>query len=276
MACLDTPLCHRSLKDLLPQTLTTSLCIHIEKGKEVWVVAGMLAQYLESVTDSVLVLNEKTPVGTIGGKEIMENLLKNPTSSLFYDTLVEDIMEPNPLIVPETILYKNLMNNWKDRGRAYAAVLNEWGSFSAISAKKILEIGMRCMTNLSITDLPKKPKVTFKFDAPAESIIKSMFQNKTRKILLENSNKYINDRIIIETITEKMSYLKDIDYFLNVPVNIIDLEEARVIYDDLKINEISAILYDMDHPFVIYKDHVVTPWDICECLLSEEITEYQI
>ena len=276
MACLDTPLCQRSLKDLLPQTLTTSLCIHIEKGKEVWVVAGMLAQYLESVTDSVLVLNEKTPVGTIGGKEIMENLLKNPTSSLFYDTLVEDIMEPNPLIVPETILYKNLMNNWKDRGRAYAAVLNEWGSFSAISAKKILEIGMRCMTNLSITDLPKKPKVTFKFDAPAESIIKSMFQNKTRKILLENSNKYINDRIIIETITEKMSYLKDIDYFLNVPVNIIDLEEARVIYDDLKINEISAILYDMDHPFVIYKDHVVTPWDICECLLSEEITEYQI
>ena len=239
-------------------------------------MAGMLAQYLESVTDSVLVLNEKTPVGTIGGKEIMENLLKNPTSSLFYDTLVEDIMEPNPLIVPETILYKNLMNNWKDRGRAYAAVLNEWGSFSAISAKKILEIGMRCMTNLSITDLPKKPKVTFKFDAPAESIIKSMFQNKTRKILLENSNKYINDRIIIETITEKMSYLKDIDYFLNVPVNIIDLEEARVIYDDLKINEISAILYDMDHPFVIYKDHVVTPWDICECLLSEEITEYQI
>jgi len=276
LACLDTPLCQRSLKDLLPQTLTTSLCIHIEKGKEVWVVAGMLAQYLESVTDSVLVLNEKAPVGTIGGKEIMENLLKNPTSSLFYGTLVEDIMEPNPLIVPETILYKNLMKNWKDRGRAYAAVLNEWGSFSAISAKKILEIGMRCMTSLSITDLPKKPKITFKFDDPVESIIKSMFQNKTRKILLENSNKYLNDRIIIETITEKMSYLKDIDYFLNVPVNIIDLEEARVIYDDLKINEISAILYDMEHPFVIYKDHVVTPWDICECLLSEEITEYQI
>jgi len=276
LACLDTPLCQRSLKDLLPQTLTTSLCIHIEKGKEVWVVAGMLAQYLESLTDSVLVLNEKAPVGTIGGKEIMENLLKNPTSSLFYGTLVEDIMEPNPLIVPETILYKNLMKNWKDRGRAYAAVLNEWGSFSAISAKKILEIGMRCMTSLSITDLPKKPKITFKFDDPVESIIKSMFQNKARKILLENSNKYLNDRIIIETITEKMSYLKDIDYFLNVPVNIIDLEEARIIYDDLKINEISAILYDMEHPFVIYKDHVVTPWDICECLLSEEITEYQI
>ena len=101
-----------------------------------------------------------------------------------------------------------------------------------------------------------------------------MFQNKTRKILLENSHKYINDRIIIETISEKMNYLQDIDYFLNVPANVIDLEEAKLIYDDLKINELSAIMYDMDHPFVIYKDHIITPWDICECLLSEEIIKY--
>lgn len=275
MACVEIPLCQRSLKDLLPQTLTNNLCIHIEKGKEVWVVAGMLAQYLESVTDSVLVLNEKIPVGTIGGREIMENLLKNPSSNLFYGTNVEDIMEPNPLIVPETILYKDLMAKWKERGRAYAAMVNEWNAFSAISAKKILEVGMRCMTNLSITDLPKKTPVTFKFDDTMEFIIKSMFQNKTRKILLENSHKYINDRIIIETISEKMNYLQDIDYFLNIPANVIELEEAKLIYDDLKINEISAIMYDMDHPFVIYKDHIITPWDICECLLSEEIIEYQ-
>jgi len=46
LACVEIPLCQRSLKDLLPQTLTNNLCIHIEKGKEVWVVAGMLAQYL--------------------------------------------------------------------------------------------------------------------------------------------------------------------------------------------------------------------------------------
>ena len=43
----------KQLKELLPETLTYSLCVHIEKGKKVWVVAGMLAQYLESATDSV-------------------------------------------------------------------------------------------------------------------------------------------------------------------------------------------------------------------------------
>jgi len=276
LACLETFLADRTLRDLLPETLTYSLCIHIEKGKEVWVVAGMLAQYLESATDSVLVLDAGKPVGVIGGKEIMENLLKNPTSGLFYGTKVEDIMESDPLIVTENTKYSDLMKQWKKRGRAYAVISNEWGNYSAISAKKILEIGMKCKTNLSISDLPKKSPITFKIDDTLGSIIKSMFENKTRKILLENSNKYINDRIIIETITEKMSHLKEMDYFLDVPVNIIDLEEARVIYDDLKINEVSAMMYDMEHPYVIYKNWVVTPWDICNALLSKGITSYSV
>jgi predicted transcriptional regulator len=272
LACLEISLADHTLRNLLPETLTYSLCIHIEKGKEVWVVAGMLAQYLESATDSVLVLDAGKPVGVIGGKEIMENLLKNPTSGLFYGTKIEDIMESDPLIITENTKYSDLMKQWQKRGRAYAVIENEWGNYSAISAKKILEIGMKCKTNLSISDLPKKSPITFKIDDAMGSIIKSMFENKTRKILLENSNKYINDRIIIETITEKMSHLKEMDYFLDVPANIIDLEEARVIYDDLKINEVSAMMYDMEHPYVIYKNRVVTPWDICNVLLSKDIT----
>jgi hypothetical protein len=28
----------------------------------------------------------------------------------------------------------------------------------------------------------------------------------------------------------------------------------------------------MDHPYIIYKDISVTPWDICNVLMSEKIT----
>jgi len=271
---LDLPIAERTLGELLPDTLTYSLCIHIDKGTEVWVVAGMLVQYLESVTDSVMVREGEKPVGTIGGKEIMENLLKTPSSGLFFGTNVEDIMEPNPVTVTKDTKYKDLMKYWKERSRAYAVIANEWGFYSAISSKKILEIGMRCKTNLSIMDLPKKIPITFKKDDTLGAIIDSMFKNKTRKILLENSNKYLNDRIIIETITEKMKYLKETDDFLNMPARIIELEEARVIFDDLRINEVSAMMYDMEHPYVIYKDWIVTPWDICNVLLDKEITKY--
>ena len=106
---LDLPIAERTLGELLPDTLTYSLCIHIDKGTEVWVVAGMLVQYLESVTDSVMVREGEKPVGTIGGKEIMENLLKTPSSGLFFGTNVEDIMEPNPVTVTKDTKYKDLM-----------------------------------------------------------------------------------------------------------------------------------------------------------------------
>ncbi len=273
----DIPIAERTLGELLPERLTWSLCIHIDKGTEVWVVTGMLVQYLESATDSIIVRDkDQNPIGTIGGKEIMENLLKNPTSSLFYGTKVEDIMEPHPVMVSKDTRYKDLMNFWKGRGRAYAVIPNDWGFYSAISAQKILEIGKKCKTNLTIEDLPKKKLVTFKKGDTFGDIINSMFDNKARKILLEGSNKYLSDRLIIEAISEKMKHLKETDDFLHEPVDIVELEEAKVIECNLKINEIASMMYDMAHPFIIYKDWLVTPWDICKILLSPEITEYEV
>ncbi len=269
------PIAERTLGELFSKRLTWSLCIHIDKGTEVWVVSGMLVQYLESATDSIIVRDEKhEPIGTIGGKEIMENLLKNPTSSLFYGTKVEDIMELNSVKVSKDTKYKDLMNFWKERGRAYAIIPNEWGFYSAISAQKVLEIGKGCKTDLTIEDLPKKKQVTFKKVDTFGDLISLMFENKSRKILLEGTNKYLSDRLIIETISEKMKHLKETDDFLNESVDIVELEEAKVISDNLKINQVSSIMYDMAHPFIIYKDWLVTPWDICNVLLSPKITEY--
>ena len=262
-----------TLGKLFPERLLWTLCIHVDKGKEVWVVAGMLVQYLESATDSVIVRDDKeNPIGVIGGKEIMVNLLENPTSSLFYETKVEDIMELNPITVSKDTKYEDLMKKWKERGRAYAIVANEWGFYSAISAQKILEIGKKCKTNLTIEDLPKKEIVTFKKRDTFDSVINSMFDNKSRKILLENSTKYLSDRLIIETITEKMKHLKETDNFLDKSVENVELEEAKVINKNLKINEVSDIMYDMAHPFVMYKDWLVTPWDICNVMLSPDVT----
>lgn len=272
----EIPILEKTLGELLPDTLTFSLCIHIDKGEKVWVVAGILAQYLESVTDSVIVREHEKPIGLIGGKNILENLLKNPTQSLFYDCKVEDIMGPEPVIVSKNTKFKELMSYWKENRLAYAVIPNEWGFYSAISAQKILEIGMRCKTNISIQDLPKKQPITFKKGDTFGSVINSMFENKTRKILLEHSNKYISDRLIIDTISEKMKCLKKTDDFLNESIDIVTLEKARIIPQDLKINELSAMMYDMEHPYVIYKDWIVTSWDICNILMSPEITEYKV
>ncbi len=206
-----------TLEFLLSDSLTSSLCVNIDKGSEVWVVAGMLVQYLETFTDSVVVRDGNKPIGMIGGKEIIKGVFDDPSYSFFYDNKVEDIMETNLVQVTKHQTLKELLSIWKETRRAFAIIPNELYDYSALSAKKILEVGTRCKTDMTISDIPKKKIITFKKDDTVKDVINSMLENKTRKLLLEDSYLYINDRIIIENIAVELKFLSDDYYFLYLP-----------------------------------------------------------
>lgn len=264
-----------TLEFLLPDSLTSSLCVNIDKGLEVWVVAGMLVQYLETLTDSVVVREANKPIGMIGGKEIIKGVFDDPSHSFFYKNKVEDIMDTNLIQVTKHHTLNELLSIWKETSRAFAIIPNELYDYSAISAKKILQIGTRCKTDMIISDIPKKKTITFKKDDTVKDIINSMLENKTRKLLLEDSYLYINDRIIIEKIAEELKFLTDTYDFLDIPANTFKLEEAKVVSENLTIPEVSKILFEMTHPYVIYQDQVVSPWDICTTLSSENLIDYE-
>ncbi len=270
-----TPISEFSLHDLFGDTLTSSLCVNIEKGTETWVATGMLVQQLESFTDSVVVRENDKPIGIVGGKDVIIKLIDDPSSRLFYQTKVEDIMEKRwPTVSGETKL-KELMEFWKNTRRAFAAIPNEFSDYSGISAKKMLEVGKRIKTKILISELPDKKLVTFPNNTTIGNVLNLMLENNTRRLILENSTKFINDRIILEKITEELKCLKEVENFMEIPINEFKLEEVKEISDDLSISEVSKIMYEMEHPCVIFHDKIITPWDICLILLSEKLTEYE-
>lgn len=269
-----TRVSERTLEYLLSDSLTSSLCVNIDKGIETWVVAGMLVQYLESLTDSVVVRDNMTPIGLIGGKEIIEGILENPTHS-FFDRKVEEIMSSKIVKIFKYHTLEELLYQWMQTHRAFAVIDNELFDYSAISAKKLLEIGRRCKTEIAISDIPKKTVATFTKDQTVGDVINSMLKNKTRKLLLEGSNQYISDRLIIEKISEDLKFLRGVRNFLDFPMTAFNLEEAKVVSENLTLPELSKIMLDMSHPYVIYQNQVITPWDICLILLSEDLKDYQ-
>jgi predicted transcriptional regulator len=269
------PISQTSLIDLFRDSLTSSLCVNIQKGTKTWVATGMLVQQLESFTDSVVVRDNDKPVGIIGGKDVISKLIDEPTSDLFYKTNVEDIMEKRWPTVSKNTKLQELMEFWKNTRRAFAAIPNEFSDYSAISAKKLLEVGKKIKTNISISDLPEKKLVTFSKDVTIGSILNLMLEKNTRRLVLENSNKFINDRIILEKISEELKYLQDVENFLDIPIKEFELEKIKEISEDLSIPEVSKIMYEMEHPCVIFHDKIVTPWDICLILLSEKLVEIE-
>jgi len=269
------PISDRSLESLFGDSLTASLCVNIEKDTKTWVATGMLVQQLESFTDAVVVRENDKPIGIVGGKDIISPLVNNPSSNLFYETNVENIMEKRFPTVTGKSKLKELINFWKETRRAFAAVPNEFSDYSALSAKKILEIGKRVRTEISISQIPKKNLITFNEKNTIGDVLNSMMKNNTRRLFLVDSNKFINDRIILQKITDELKCLRETENFMDLSINEFNLEEAKKITSDLTINEISEIMYKMEHPSILFQDQIITPWDICLILLSDNITKYE-
>lgn len=91
--------------------------------------------------------------------------------------------------------------------------------------------------------------------------------------MLEDSNQFISDRIILGEISMILKY-QDISNLLDIPINKFKFEYVKEITTDLTLNQICLIMDKMDHPCIVYQDSIVTPWDVCLILLSENLTEF--
>lgn len=262
-----------TLEELFPENLTDTVCINIDTGRQVWVATLMCAEYLDSFIDSIVVRdNDFKPVGIVGGFELLDHIRKNPTRDFQYRTKVEEIMFKELPQIEKKTRFIDLMQIWKSSRRAFAILLNEFGDCSTISARKLLEVGAKCKTDISVSSMPRKKIVTFRRDASLGEILDLMYENKTRKLLLEDSNEFISDRLILGEISKMLRFQTDTDYFLEIPATQFNLESAEEVTEELKFNQICSTMKRMDHPFMVYKDTVFTPWDVCLTLLSEDLT----
>ena len=262
------------MHDLLPDSLLSSPVVSIRINDPVTEATNLLSHNLETFTDSLMVVQADKPVGVVGGGNVLEGVLHNPNAAFFEKTRIQEIMQTNLVIVNKDALLGELLDQWMKTNRAFAIMPNQYGGYSAISARKLLEIGMRCKTKLEIKDISKKKTFTFKKDQTVKEIISSMFQNRTRKLILEGTSQFISDRIIIQKIARDLNCLHGVDNFLEMKCNEFRLETAREVSDKILLEEASKILYEMQSPYLLHKDGVLTPWDIIKSLGSKNITEY--
>ena len=263
---------NQTLKELLPLSFETPPAVSISKDHKIWVATGMLIHYLESFTDSLVVIDEKDqPIGVLGGRELIENFLINPTSEFFDQINVEVIMNNNLVILSEKSTLKDLLEKWNETRRAFSITPNKFGGYSAISGRKLLEIGVNCITDLTLSDFPKKNVVTFEKTNTIKEIINLMLKNNTRKLLLKDSNYFISDRLIIASIARDFNFLRKSTFLERKFEESFRLDEAVRISKDINLAELSKIMFLMPHPYVIYKEQVFTPWDGCQMLESPRI-----
>lgn len=262
-----------SLKELLSNSLFSSPAVSIRTVDTVSDAASLLAHNIEYFTSTLVVTKDDLPVGMLGGFDLLDAIIKN--SKLSDRTLVSEIMNNNLVIITKQTKLSELLKTWLQTRRAFAIVPNQYNGYSAISARKLLEIGALCRTDMKVSNIPKKKIITFSKDYTIRDIITSMFENKTRKLILEDTSLFISDRIITEKITREPTHLHDISKFLDTNVTTCKLENAKKVSNNLTIPEACKIMYDMLHPYLMTEDQVISPWDIVMILGSDKLIDYQ-
>ncbi|MDE1863456.1 MAG: CBS domain-containing protein [Thaumarchaeota archaeon] len=256
------PIYRYSLTDLLQNSLLSSPAVSVSYDDKITEATHLLPEYLESFTDSLVVVRDERPVGLIGGLEILDGVLKQPCNDFFEKTRVKDVMNNELIKLESGATLGSLLNVWRRTGRAFAIVPNQYHGYSAISARKVLEVGMKSKTELTVEGISRKRLLTFTKDQTVREILESMFENRTRKLVLEGTAKFISDRIIIQRISRDLNCLEQCDDFLEMRAGGFHLDEAKSVTGSTSLVDACKIMYGMQSPYLHFPGGVVTPWDV--------------
>lgn len=257
-----------SLGELLPYTLFSMPIAAIYGTDKVWIATAMLSRFLESFTDGLVVIEENQPVGLIGGKDIISEVFRDPSSDLFDYKTTKEIMASDLCVVSKETKLLDLLKQWERIRRGFGIIKNDRGNYSAISVRTLLEVAAFLNTDIRVRDIPKKKIITYREDDTVKEIIISMLEHQTRRLVLDGTSLYISDRLIIEKIATTLNYLHGIDNFLDLKANIFTPVNAKVVSEELTIPQLCQNMLIMSHPYVISHDQVISPWDIVMILMS--------
>lgn len=265
-------LADKTLDEILPESVFSTPVVGIRVEDILGDAASLLPHHLETLTDSLVATNNDKPVGIVGGIEVLEGIMKNQTPGFLDKAKIGDVMSKKLVIINSKTKFSELAKQWSQTRRAFAIIPNQYYGYSVISARKILDVGVLFKTNTTISVVPRKKIITFYKEETIRQIIQRMFDNKTRKLVLEGTDSFINDRIIIQKLVREFNCLRDGRDFLDTSSDIFSLEQAKRVPDDLTITEACRIMQDMRSPYLVGNEKTISPWDIVSVLAFENLS----
>ncbi|MDE1877895.1 MAG: CBS domain-containing protein [Thaumarchaeota archaeon] len=262
---LGKDLNHCTIEEILPHLLICSSMATIESKEKVWVATSMLVRFLATHTNNLVVMENDTPVGMVGSREVLQGLYSNPNHAFFSEQAVNNIMNRDLEMVSAKMRVYDLLKRMNDIRRDFALVQTTDGEFSTISARRLLEVGILCDTRIKVADIPSKKVVTFQKEDSIGFLIGEMLRNNTDVVILEKTPLFVTPQMIFEKISE-LNYLEDVDDFLDSKASILNLKNGRIISDNITVPEMCKIMLGMKNAFVMTQNNVLTPWDVITTL----------
>ncbi len=265
-------LANKRLDEIFQESLLSTPAVSIKVEDTLAEAATLLPHHLETLTDSLVAVSDDKPVGIVGGIEVLDGIINNHIPSFLDKSKIGDVMSKKLVIANQKTKFSDLVKQWSQTRRAFAIIPNQYHGYSVISARKILDVGILFKVDATISAAPRKKIITFHKEETVGQIIERMFDNKTRKLILDGTDSFISDRIIIQKLVREFDCLRDGRDFLKTSAGNFSLEQAKRISDDLTVSGACKIMQDMRSPYLIDDEKTISPWDIVTMLAVENLS----
>lgn len=262
----DTCLTDCAVGDCIPYTLQRVPVAFCKEDDRSWYVTELLNRYLESHVDCILVTREGGFSGVIDGREWVTNFLKFPTREFFLKSAGDIMSEEDIIQIAPNTKMSNLVKQWKDMRRSVAVMCNYDSSLSPVSLRTILGTIAASKTETRISEIRRKNVVIMNRDESMKDILSRMLQKKVRRVIVEGTQNYTSDRLIIDHVIKDLHFLKNVEGALENSLDEHNFAKMIEIDKDIALSEVCKILWTLKHPCATYQGNIITPWDIVETI----------
>ncbi|HET8720066.1 MAG TPA: hypothetical protein VFM64_03625 [Candidatus Nitrosotenuis sp.] len=249
-----------SFEEVLPYSLMSIPISSVTTNDNIWIATSMLSR-ISDVTNSLVVIEDEFPIGTISIYEILNGLQKNPKPQYFEETVTK-IMNPDFYIDSRNVNVANILKRINKAKNPFTVIENDKNNFSQLSIRQVLEIGSLCKSNVTASSFPKKQSSTFRRDDKFRDVIEKLSFNEF--ILLEDELSFVNHDLFLEKIKELSATPNN--NILELSASTFKTVTPTLISDKLTIAEMCRMMLNMKYPCLMTSEQMITPRDILDIL----------
>lgn len=254
-----------SFEEVLPYSLLSIPISTITPHDNVWIASSMLSR-IADVTNTLVVIEDEFPIGTISTNEIIDGLQKRPTGEFFSENVTK-IMNADFYIDSRTVNIKGILDRMGKSQNPFSIIQNDKTSFSQFSIRQTLEIGVLCKTDFNAGSFEKRRIASFKRDDSINDVIERLKKEQSEFVMLEGEFSFVNHNIILEKLKELNNTQNE--NIVNLSASTLKAITPVLISEKSSISEICKIMINAKHPCVMTSDRLITPRDVLDVLCKE-------
>lgn len=253
-----------AIRDLIPRIFNRPY-LSVLPNTTLMQIAPFMAIGPQIYVDGLVVLEGEKPIGKIGSKQILLNIINSKYPDWLKKT-ASQIMDNSEISLEMDSPLSTAIDIFNQTSIAFIPITKSGLIVASLSVRDLLPVIMKGTFHVTLKDMASPLEISSK-GTNLKVALNQMFQKKIRNIIVRSGNDYsiINDRKILEFLfSENGRKIINTNTLgiQGIEIDLLDKLPAKSVSNNTAVSKAAELLMDINTPCLLFNKSIVTPWDI--------------